>query len=192
MWNSVVLLTRIGCRFLDDVKQLSTYCVPKKGMFAYVLKIYIKRCLINGLYRLHFKTCWRKYRKMWSIFVLKVICTFDLHKNISIDLYITIKRSLFFKRYDILWNCVYIWGKQKCICTCNQKKSVSMFSFHENLKNFWKTKEQTGNRQVISTIHLYTKGLLLLVIYLTISQYVVFVTFQYVFIIRYTLFTMVK
>lgn len=51
----------IGCRFLDDdVKQLSTYCVPKKGMIAYVLKIDIKRCLIYGLCRLHIKIYFKK------------------------------------------------------------------------------------------------------------------------------------
>lgn len=66
-----------------------------------------------------------------------------------------------------------------------------MFSFHEGPKSLSKTKEQTGNRQVFGTIHLYTKLLLLLVIYRTDSQFVVSVTFHYVFIIRYTLFTMV-
>lgn len=59
-------------------------------------------------------------------------------------------------------------------------------------KAFQKLKENPGKKQVFGTIHLYTNLLLLLVIYRTDSQYVVSVTFHYVFIIRYTLFTTVK
>lgn len=75
---------------------------------------------------------------------------------------------------------------------CNQKKNVHIFSLHEGLKSLSKTKEKTGKKQVFGTIHLYINLLLLLVIYRTDSQYVVSVTFHYVFIIRYTLFTTVK
>lgn len=81
-------------------------------------------------------------------------------------------------------------GNQKCIC--NQKKNVHIFSLHEGLKSISKTKEKPGKKQVFGTFHLYINLLLLLVINRTDSQYVVSVTFHYVFIIRYTLFTTVK
>lgn len=75
---------------------------------------------------------------------------------------------------------------------CNQKKNVHIFSLHEGLKSISKTKEKPGKKQVFGTIHLYINLLFLLVVYRTDSQYVVSVTFHYVFIIRYTLFTTVK
>lgn len=59
-------------------------------------------------------------------------------------------------------------------------------------KAFQKLKKKPGKKQVFGTIHLYTNLLFLLVVYRTDSQYVVSVTFHYVFIIRYTLFTTVK
>lgn len=86
--------------------------------------------------------------------------------------------------------CVYVGKSEMYIC--NQKKNVHIFSLHEGLKSISKTKEKPGKKQVFGTIHLYINLLLLLVINRTDSQYVVSVTFHYVFIIRYTLFTTVK
>lgn len=76
---------------------------------------------------------------MWSIFVFESDMYIWFLWNISIDLYITIKRSLFFKRHDVLWNCVCMCGKQNCIC--NQKKNAPMFSF-QVLKAFQKLKNK--------------------------------------------------
>lgn len=88
--------------------------------------------------------------------------------------------------------CVYVGKSEMYIC--NQKKNVHIFSLHEGLKSISKSKEKPGKKQVLvfGTIHLYTNLLFLLVVYRTDSQYVVSVTFHYVFIIRYTLFTTVK